>query len=242
MRSGQNVWKLRCLHSMLQVGRCRMTTAVGCLFAPPPPTAPQREVLRWKCDPPSSCSFSDPSSRGPRCLCGNKLTGKLNMKVWKEALSSFGGLITHTAPHRINTALNWERGPWIQTPSSRDEKWLCERWCDDVKERGCSAVWRSSLGGVMIHIKIIIFTLKSLKTFHWISSHGFIFIFKIQCHKNYFISCQIAIWSMQNYIQITPINHHYCIKAKTGVFFPPSKKKKNCNKSTTNFARCHNDK
>lgn len=81
-------------------------TVVGCLLTLL--LSPHSEVLRWECSPLQLQSLW-PEESGLRCLYGNKLTGMVNMKVWKEP-PSCGGLISHTQPCSFKSriqAVNW---------------------------------------------------------------------------------------------------------------------------------------
>ena len=63
--------------------RVSMDTAVGCLLLPHPSTERGVEV---RTQPSPAAVPPTQNSRGPRRLCGNKLTGRVNIKVWKEPL------------------------------------------------------------------------------------------------------------------------------------------------------------
>lgn len=135
-----------------KIGMCwcekqrQVATAVRCLLSPSSP--PKWEVLRWEWSPPSSCSPSDPNSQGTPSFCGNKLTGKVNIKVWKEPLPLVVSSVTEPRTS-LTAALNHERRPWIQTSASRDEKLWCESWRDDVREWSCFSPVVKEMSGVL---------------------------------------------------------------------------------------------
>lgn len=135
-----------------KIGMCwcekqrQVATAVRCLLSPSSP--PKWEVLRWEWSPPSSCSPSYPNSQGTRSFCGNKLTGKVNIKVWKEPLPLVVSSVTEPRTS-LTAALNHERRPWIQTSASRDEKLWCESWRDDVREWSCFSPVVKEMSGVL---------------------------------------------------------------------------------------------
>lgn len=120
-----------------KIGMCwcekqrQVAAAVQCLLSPSSP--PKWEVLRWEWRPPSSCSPSDPNSQGTPSVCGNKLTGKVNIKVWKEPLPLVVSSVTEPRTG-LTAALNHEwRNSNIGQQRWEIMMWELTWWCERME-------------------------------------------------------------------------------------------------------------
>lgn len=70
----------------------------SCWTSPDSFTPTPEGGVEVRTQPSPAASPSDPNSRGLRCVCGNKLTAKVNTKVWKESLPS---VVSSVTPPRV---------------------------------------------------------------------------------------------------------------------------------------------
>lgn len=122
-----------------KIGMCwcekqrQVGTAVRCLLSLSSP--PKWEVLRWEWSPPSSCSPSEPKQSGSSQLLWKQADRK-GKHQGVERASSFGGLISHRAPHQFNCSFK-SRAEAVNSNIGQERweitMWKLMWWCERME-------------------------------------------------------------------------------------------------------------